>query len=114
MTSDHAATSDHAVTADHAVDIDRHVRVYITVFVALMALTLITVAVSYLDLPTPMAIAVALFVATVKGSLVACYFMHLISEKKLIYAVLVITAIKFIALMALPAFTHGSGYWIEE
>ena len=31
-----------------------------------------------------MAIAVALFVATIKGSLVAGYFMHLISEKKLI------------------------------
>ena len=90
MTSDHAAAS---TTSDHAADIDRHVRVYITVFVALMALTIITVAVSYLDLSTPMAIAVALFIATIKGSLVACYFMHLISEKKLIYAVLAMTAV---------------------
>ena len=39
-------TSDHASTSDHAVDIDRHVRVYITVFVALMVLTMVTVAVS--------------------------------------------------------------------
>ena len=109
MTSDHAA-----LTSEHAADIDRHVRVYITVFVALMALTIITVAVSYLNLPPAMAITVALFVATVKGSLVACYFMHLISEKKLIYAVLVITVIKFIALLALPAFTHSNGYWIPE
>src|ERR671919_2665772 len=101
-------------TSDHAVDIDRHVRVYITVFVALMALTFITVAVSYLDLPPAMAITVALFVATIKGSLVACYFMHLISEKKLIYAVLVITVIKFGALLALPAVTHSNGYWINE
>src|SRR5918992_4430244 len=101
-----------SMTTDHAADIDRHVRVYIIVFVALMALTLITVAVSYLDLPTPVAVAVALFVATIKGSLVACYFMHLISEKKLIYAVLVITVVKFAALMALPALTHGEGYWI--
>jgi cytochrome c oxidase subunit 4 len=108
--SDHAAE----LTSDHAVDIDKHVRVYIIVFVALMALTIITVAVSYLDLPPAMAIAVALFVATVKGSLVACYFMHLISEKKLIYAVLVITVIKFVALLALPALTHGNGYWINE
>ncbi len=109
MTSDRAA-----MTSDHAADIDRHVRVYIIVFVALMALTIITVAVSYLDLPPAMAITVALFVATVKGSLVACYFMHLISEKRLIYAVLVITAIKFVALLALPAITHGNGYWIHE
>src|SRR5688572_30367122 len=113
--SDHAAHAAHAGHAAHdAAEIDRHVRVYITVFVALMALTIITVAISYLDLPTPIAIAVALFVATIKGGLVACYFMHLISEKKLIYAVLVITVIKFAVLLALPAFTHGNSYGIFE
>jgi cytochrome c oxidase subunit IV len=112
MTTDHAAvTTGHAA---HAADIDRHVRIYITVFVALMALTIITVAISYLHLPPAMAIAVALFVATIKGSLVACYFMHLLSEKKLIYAVLVITVIKFVVLLALPAITHSNGYWIHE
>ena len=107
-----SVTSDHAAV-DHAVDIDKHVRVYITVFVALMALTLITVAVSYLDLSTPMAVGVALLIATVKGSLVACYFMHLISEKKLIYWVLGITAFKFVALLFLPVLTENNGYWIE-
>ncbi len=108
-------TSDHAVqTSDHAADIDRHVRIYIIVFVALMALTIITVAISYLHLPVPIAVAVALLVATVKGSLVACYFMHLISEKRLIYGVLVLTAVFFIALLALPAVTHSNGYGFFE
>ena len=111
MTSDHAAAS---MATDHAVDIDKHVRVYITVFVALMILTIVTVAVSYLDLSIPIAVTVALLVAIVKGSLVACYFMHLISEKRLIYAVLVLTAAFFVALMALPVFTHSNGYWIAE
>ena len=116
MTSDHATvTSDHAqVAGDHAVDIDKHVRIYITVFVALMALTIITVAVSRFHLPIPIAVTVALLVATIKGSLVACYFMHLISEKKLIYAVLVLTAVFFAVLLALPAVTHSNGYWIHE
>ena len=41
MTSDHAS-----MTSDHAADIDKHVRIYITVFVALMALTIVTVAMS--------------------------------------------------------------------
>jgi len=100
-------------TSDHAADIDRHVRVYITVFVALMALTLITVAISYLHLPLPMAVTVALLVATVKGSLVACYFMHLISEKKLIYAVLGLTAVFFVVLLALPVITVHDGFWIH-
>ena len=110
--SDHATDGD--ATHDHAADIDRQVRIYITVFVALMVLTIVTVAIARVHLPVPMAVALALFVATIKGSLVACYFMHLISEKKLIYAVLVITTIKFIALLALPALTHGNGYWIPE
>ena len=112
MTSDHAAAA--SMTSDHAVDIDRHVRVYITVFVALMVLTVITVAVSYLDLSVPMAVTVALLIATVKGSLVACYFMHLISEKKLIYAVLLLTAAFFVALLVLPILTHSNGFWIRE
>ena len=107
-------TTDHAAEIDHAADIDRHVRIYITVFVTLMALTIITVAVSRIHLPLPAAVAVALLVATVKGSLVACYFMHLISEKKLIYAVLVLTVVFFAALLVLPAVTHSNGYWIHE
>jgi cytochrome c oxidase subunit IV len=109
MTSDHAAS----ITSDHAADIDRHVRIYITVFVALMALTIITVAVSRFHLPVPIAVTVALLVALIKGSLVACYFMHLISEKKLIYAVLVLTAAFFVALMALPILTVHDGFWIR-
>jgi cytochrome c oxidase subunit IV len=110
MTSDHATTS---MTGDHAVDIDKHVRIYITVFVALMILTIVTVAVSRFHLPIPIAVTVALIVAIIKGSLVACYFMHLISEKKLIYAVLAVTAFFFVALMVLPAVTVHDGFWIH-
>ena len=115
MSTDHAAASDHPAMGDHdAHDIDRQVKIYITVFVALMALTIITVAISYLHLPVAAAVSVALLVATVKGSLVACYFMHLISEKKLIYAVLLLTIVFFAALLALPVVTHGNGFWIHE
>ncbi len=110
MTSDHAAAS---MTSDHAVDIDRHVRIYITVFVALMVLTIVTVTVSRYHLPMPIAVTVALIVATIKGSLVACYFMHLISEKKMIYAVLGLTAAFFLALLALPVLTVHDGFWIH-
>src|SRR5688572_9954534 len=112
MTSDHAADIDHG-PGDHAADIDKHVRIYITVFVALMVLTIVTVAISYLDLSVPVAVTVALLVATIKGSLVACYFMHLISEKKLIHAVLVLTVVFFVVLLALPILTHNDGYWIR-
>ena len=103
-----------SMTSDHAADIDRHVRIYITVFVALMALTIITVAISRLHLSVPVAVTVALLVAIVKGSLVACYFMHLISEKKLIYAVLLLTAAFFVALLALPFLTTHNSYGIYQ
>ena len=107
--------SDHVSTAgDHAADIDKHVRVYILVFVALMVLTIVTVAVSYLHLPVHTAVALALLVATVKGSLVACYFMHLIAEKKLIYAVLALTVAFFVVLMALPVLTTSNTFGIHE
>ena len=106
-------TSEHAATSDHAADIDRHVRVYITVFVALMVLTIVTVAISRFHLPVPIAVTVALAVAIIKGSLVACYFMHLISEKKLIFAVLALTGVFFAALLTLPVVTVHNGFWIH-
>jgi cytochrome c oxidase subunit 4 len=103
-----------ATTTSHsAADIDRHVRIYITVFVSLMALTIITVVISRFHLPVPIAVSVALLVATIKGSLVACYFMHLLSEKKLIYAVLALTVAFFVVLLALPVLTVHDGFYIR-
>jgi cytochrome c oxidase subunit 4 len=56
----------------HVVD----VRVLLAVFAALIALTAITVAVSYFDFGA-LNLMVALGVATIKASLVALWFMHL-------------------------------------
>lgn len=68
----------------HVEDVKKHVRIYITVFAALAVLTVVTVAVGYLHLPIIPALIVALAIALVKGGLVAGYFMHLVSEEKLI------------------------------
>jgi cytochrome c oxidase subunit 4 len=83
------------------------------VFVTLMALTIITVAISRLHLPVPIAVTIALIVATIKGSLVAGFFMHLLSEKKVIYAVLAITVAFFVVLLFVPTLTHFNGFWIH-
>lgn len=92
----------------HSVDdIRKSVRTYYAVFGALMVLTIITVAVSYVHLPVAAAITVALIVATIKASLVAMYFMHLLHEEKVIYWVLVLTVIFFIFLMFVPLFTNS-------
>ena len=86
-------------------EIKKHVRIYLAVFAALAVLTVVTVAVSYLHLEVHEAIALALVIATVKASLVAAYFMHLISEKKIVYWILAITVVFFLVLMFVPVMT---------
>ena len=93
---------------DHAVDIDKHVRTYILVFAALAVLTVVTVGVYFLDLGPVASVALALVIASVKGTLVACFFMHLISEKKLIFLVLALTTSFFIVLLFVPVLTSPS------
>jgi cytochrome c oxidase subunit 4 len=96
-----------AETADHSSpeEFKKHLGQYYVVFVALLCLTAITVGVSYLKLNRPLAIAIALVIASVKAGLVAAVFMHLISEKKVIYAVLILTAAFFLLVLLLPSFT---------
>ena len=100
----------------HSVDdIRKSVKIYFAVFGALMVLTIITVGVSYVHLPVAAAVTVALIVATIKGSLVAMYFMHLLHERKVIYWVLALTVVFFVFLMFVPMLTNtdripGSSY----
>lgn len=82
------------------------IRNMIKVFVVLLILTVVTVAVSYLNVGVGMTIAIALFIAIIKGSLVAGYFMHLSDEKKIIYWVLIMSVIFFVVLMALPTLQY--------
>jgi cytochrome c oxidase subunit IV len=83
-------------------EVKKHVRTYLVVFCALGALTLVTVGISYLPLSRGLSIALALFVAAIKGSLVAAFFMHLISEKRVIYSILLLTVIFFFTLLLIP------------
>ena len=93
--------------AHSADDIKKSVKTYFTIFGALMVLTVITVGVSYVHLPLAMAVLVALVVATIKGSLVALYFMHLLHERKVIYWALALTVIFFIFVMFVPLLTNS-------
>ncbi len=94
--------------AETAEEIREHSKVYIKVLAALMVLTAVTVGASYLDLESVfMTVFIGLLIATVKGSLVACYFMHLIDEQKMIYWILGITVFFFVVLMAVPFLTDS-------
>jgi cytochrome c oxidase subunit 4 len=94
------------MSASDAESIQKQTKAYIVVFVTLMVMTILTVAVSYFHLPVGLAILVALVIASFKGSLVASVFMHLSHERKVIYWVLLLTVIFFIALMAIPSLSQ--------
>ena len=85
--------------------IEEHIKVYLTVFGALAVLTILTVSASYLDVSTTEAIFMALTIATIKASLVAGYFMHLITEKQTIVWILILTFTFFLVLMFFPLIT---------
>jgi len=76
------------------------VRGYVAVFGALLVLTLLTVAISYVQLSTSSTIALALTIATAKAALVALFFMHLKGERPMVFWTLALTAFLFVALLA--------------
>jgi len=81
------------------------VRAAYYVFGSLLVLTGFTVGAYFLHLPHKLAITLALLIATVKGTLVAAWFMHLVSERKMIFWMLGLTAVLFFPLLLLPTLT---------
>src|SRR5437870_2372305 len=85
-----------------------HVRRYLLVFYALLFGTVITVLASYIPFGhRSINIGVALVIASGKAFLVAGYFMHLISERKMIYGIMVFTAFFFVGLMFLTVWSFA-------
>ena len=89
-------------------DLARQVKIYVCVFIALLVGTLLTAALYYLHVASmAVAIAIALFIASVKGFLVAGFFMHLISERKAIYAIVTVAVIFVAVLMYFTVFARS-------
>jgi cytochrome c oxidase subunit 4 len=87
-------------------EVRKSVRSYLMVFGALLVATIVTVAANQLHFAVPIAIAVALIIATIKGSMVAGVFMHLSHEKQAIYGALILTVLFFIVLLFVPLLTN--------
>jgi cytochrome c oxidase subunit IV len=99
--------------------IKKSIRTYMFVFGALLVGTVLTVWAATLEFNKShpaLGITIALIIASVKSFLVAGYFMHLLSEKKAIYATLATTAFFFVGLMGLTLwsmndFPHLTAFW---
>ena len=104
---------------DHSKEsIQEHIRVYLMVFGALAVLTVITVLASFIEVSTSEGIFLALIIASVKVSLVAGYFMHLITERGMIISILLLTVFFFFIMIFLPliSYTDSAGThvpWVD-
>jgi len=83
------------------------VRGYLSVFAALLILTVVTVAVASLQLTEGMTVLVAIAIATFKAALVAIFFMHLKGEKPMVFWSLGLTGVLLAALFAFVLWTEG-------
>jgi cytochrome c oxidase subunit 4 len=110
--SEHSSSTQTLHVDPHTVEEMRHhMRRYLIVGVALAIGTGLTVWASLIDFGSyEINIVVALTIASAKGFLVAGFFMHLISEKKMIYAVLAFTGFFFTGLffLTLWSMAHAS------
>ncbi|MGD0814333.1 MAG: cytochrome C oxidase subunit IV family protein [Verrucomicrobiota bacterium] len=110
-TTTHSPSAPPGAVSEHAVEEARkHIRTYLIVGFALLCGTIMTVWASLINFHSrEINIAVALTIACTKGFLVAGFFMHLISERKMIYAVLSFTVFFFSALMYLTLYSMADG-----
>ena len=85
-------------------NIEDHVKVYWNVFYTLLALTVLTVGVSYFEFGgiAWLAIGVGLLIAGIKGYLVATQFMHLNENNRVINWTLIMTFMFLLLLFAIP------------
>ncbi len=76
-------------------------RTYVSVFAALVLLTLATVAASFLHMDGPWHLAIGLSIGLVKASLVALFFMHLIGSPRLTWGIVAIALFWLTVLVSL-------------
>ena len=75
----------------HAEPTPHHKVNYVAIFIALVVLTVVTVAVAFIpNLKEWQKVLLALAIASVKATFVVLYFMHLKFEGKLIYLILIV------------------------
>lgn len=90
-------------------------KTYMAVFTALLVLTVVTVAVSFVDLGS-YNLVVAMLVASIKASLVAMFFMHLYYDNKLnliIFLISILFLAVFIIFIMFDTMTRDNIYKIK-
>ena len=87
-------------------------RVYITIFLVLMAGTGLTVLAAFQDFPGPLNAVVALTIAVVKATFVVLYFMHVRYSSRLIWLVIAAALFWLAIMFALTISDYSTRSWL--
>jgi cytochrome c oxidase subunit IV len=87
-------------------------RVYIAIFLLLMAGTGLTVLAAFRDFPGPLNAVVALTIAVVKATFVVLYFMHVRYSSRLIWLVIAAALFWMALLFALTISDYSTRGWL--
>ena len=87
-------------------------RVYITIFLVLMAGTGLTVVAAFRDFPGPLNAVVALTIAVIKATFVVLYFMHVRYSSRLIWLVIAAALFWLAIMFALTISDYSTRSWL--
>jgi cytochrome c oxidase subunit IV len=87
-------------------------RVYIAIFLVLMAGTLLTVLAAFQDFPGPLNAVVALTIAVIKATFVVLYFMHVRYSGRLVWLVIAAALFWLAIMFALTLSDYSTRSWL--
>jgi len=87
-------------------------RVYITIFLVLMAGTGLTVLAAFQDFPGPLNAVVALTIAVIKATFVVLYFMHVRYSSRLIWLIIAAALFWLAIMFALTISDYSTRSWL--
>jgi cytochrome c oxidase subunit IV len=87
-------------------------KIYYTIFMALMMLTILTVMVAFIDLGM-LNLPVAILIAVVKATLVFLYFMHVKYSSRLIKIGIVAAIFTLLIMFSITLSDYFTRYWTQ-
>lgn len=89
------------------------VRVYVTIFLALLVGTFLTVVAAFYDFHGSLNTIIALTIATAKATLVVLYFMHVRYSSRLVWVIVAAALFWMAILFALTFSDYWSRHWLS-
>jgi cytochrome c oxidase subunit 4 len=90
------------------------VRIYVTIFLALLVGTTLTVMAAFYDFPWQFNTIIALTIASVKATLVVLYFMHVRYSSRLVWVIVAAALFWMAILCALTLSDYQTREWLSS